>query len=222
MDARPAAARWVDAHAALRSVRDGFRELAGPRPRADRAALALIGALTLLACAATTAPLYLLARVEAAGGRRVGLGRAVAAGPGGDPVPAHGRYRLPPPLHRGPGPGGLGERRLVWSGPGRGRRARPGDDVLAGLPARGPDRRAGGVDRLQDRLGTSLDPDRGRRRRVPRLHPGDVGRLGREPAGHLVVEPGQPRAVLRRVPEELSRLGRSPIRWSWPWRWACR
>jgi hypothetical protein len=60
MEARPAAARWVDAHAPG-AVRDGFRQIV-PLPRADRAAVILIGALTLLACATTVAPLYVLAR----------------------------------------------------------------------------------------------------------------------------------------------------------------
>ena len=65
MEARPDAARWVNQHLP-QSVADGFRAVSGfdPLPLADRAALALTGALTLLACAATVAPLYLLARAS--------------------------------------------------------------------------------------------------------------------------------------------------------------
>ena len=44
------------------SVADGFREILAPLPRADRAALATLGALTLLASVATCVPLYLLGR----------------------------------------------------------------------------------------------------------------------------------------------------------------
>jgi hypothetical protein len=61
MVARPALARWVDGHVPG-SVQPAFREFIGPMPRADRAAVVLIGALTLAACAATVAPLYALAR----------------------------------------------------------------------------------------------------------------------------------------------------------------
>src|SRR5438552_2575207 len=63
MEAHPSAARAVVEHLPP-SVESGFRMLAqfGPLPRADRAALALTGALTLLACASTVLPVYLLAR----------------------------------------------------------------------------------------------------------------------------------------------------------------
>jgi hypothetical protein len=46
------------------TVRAGFREIDNfsPMPIADRAALGIIGALTLLGCAASVLPLYLLAR----------------------------------------------------------------------------------------------------------------------------------------------------------------
>ena len=64
MRAHPGLAKGIAAGLPPR-VAHSFREIAnrfGPVPRADRAALALIGGLTLLACAATVAPLYLLAR----------------------------------------------------------------------------------------------------------------------------------------------------------------
>lgn len=60
---RPEAAQAVD-RALPGSLRAAFREVLGPRPPIDRAAIALIGALTLLASAATVAPLYLLARAS--------------------------------------------------------------------------------------------------------------------------------------------------------------
>lgn len=63
MESRPATARWLVDHLP-RSVDQGFQIIAqyDPLPRADRAALTLMGALTLLACAATVVPLYVLAR----------------------------------------------------------------------------------------------------------------------------------------------------------------
>jgi hypothetical protein len=60
MEKHPAAAKVVVDHLP-ESVAAGFREI-GALPRADRAALAVTGALTLLACAGTVVPLYLLAR----------------------------------------------------------------------------------------------------------------------------------------------------------------
>ncbi|HEX8200245.1 MAG TPA: hypothetical protein VF590_07135 [Isosphaeraceae bacterium] len=59
---RPGLARWVDAHAPG-SVQPAFRAFVGPLPRAERAAVVLVGALTLVACAATVAPQYALARI---------------------------------------------------------------------------------------------------------------------------------------------------------------
>lgn len=44
------------------AVDRGFQQIWVPMPRADRAAVTLIGAVTLLLCAATVLPLYLLAR----------------------------------------------------------------------------------------------------------------------------------------------------------------
>jgi hypothetical protein len=63
--ARPAPARWVVDHLPG-SVEAGFRAINDydPLPMADRAALGLTGALTLLACAATVVPLYALARAS--------------------------------------------------------------------------------------------------------------------------------------------------------------
>jgi hypothetical protein len=63
MNASPETARRV-VESLPSSVEAGFRAIDGfdPLPRADRAALALTGALTLLACAATVVPLYLLGR----------------------------------------------------------------------------------------------------------------------------------------------------------------
>lgn len=63
MEAHPEVARTVVEHLP-RSVEQGFQVIAqyDPLPRADRAALGATGALTLLACAATVLPLYLLAR----------------------------------------------------------------------------------------------------------------------------------------------------------------
>ncbi len=65
LEAHPGLARRVADHLPG-SVEAGFRALGGPGPlpRADRAALATTGALTLLACAATVVPLYLLARAS--------------------------------------------------------------------------------------------------------------------------------------------------------------
>jgi hypothetical protein len=65
MEDHPGTARVV-LGLAPESVRGGFREIERyehrPFPFAHRAALTLIGALTLLLCAATVVPLYLLAR----------------------------------------------------------------------------------------------------------------------------------------------------------------
>jgi hypothetical protein len=61
METSPALARTLD-EALPVEVANAFREIVGPMPRADRAALVLIGALTLLASAATVVPLYLLMR----------------------------------------------------------------------------------------------------------------------------------------------------------------
>ena len=61
MESRPKLARFVVDHLPW-SVAEGFRQVVGALPVADRAALALTGALVLLACAATVVPLYLLAR----------------------------------------------------------------------------------------------------------------------------------------------------------------
>jgi hypothetical protein len=62
---RPPVARWVVDHLP-ESVAGAFRVIQSydPLPIADRAALGLTGALTLLACAATVVPLYLLARAS--------------------------------------------------------------------------------------------------------------------------------------------------------------
>ena len=62
-DARPGLARTVVDHMPG-SVQAGFRAIHeyDPLPMADRAALGLTGALTLLACAGTVVPLYVLAR----------------------------------------------------------------------------------------------------------------------------------------------------------------
>jgi hypothetical protein len=62
---RPLLARWVVGHLPA-SVEAGFRAINEyqPLPMADRAALGLTGALTLLACAATVVPLYVLARAS--------------------------------------------------------------------------------------------------------------------------------------------------------------
>ncbi len=61
MESRPKLARFVVDHLPW-SVEEGFRQVVGALPVADRAALALTGGLVLLACAATVVPLYLLAR----------------------------------------------------------------------------------------------------------------------------------------------------------------
>ena len=108
---RTPAARAVVVDRSPPSVVDGDPGLPRDRaslPRADAAALALTGALTLLACAATVVPLYLLARSSLPPAGRVGLGRLLAAGPLGPDVPADGRHRVPPALDHGPGAGGLG------------------------------------------------------------------------------------------------------------------
>lgn len=63
--------RWTKSHPAAtrailgwtpESVTRGFSEIVGPRPQAERAAIVLAGALTMLACALTVVPLYGLAR----------------------------------------------------------------------------------------------------------------------------------------------------------------
>jgi methylthioxylose transferase len=61
MESRPKLARFVVDHLPW-SVAEGFRQVVGGLPLADRAALALTGGLVLLACAGTVVPLYLLAR----------------------------------------------------------------------------------------------------------------------------------------------------------------
>jgi hypothetical protein len=64
MEAHPTIARAIVEHLPP-SVDAGFREIlpaVGPTSRPERAALALTGVLTLLACAWTAVPLYLLAR----------------------------------------------------------------------------------------------------------------------------------------------------------------
>ncbi|WP_169977288.1 hypothetical protein [Tautonia rosea] len=61
MDAFPGLARGIDERLPVDLV-NAFREILGPMPRADRAALVLIAALTLMICAGTAVPLYLLMR----------------------------------------------------------------------------------------------------------------------------------------------------------------
>jgi hypothetical protein len=61
MRTRPGVAAFVVEHLPA-TVNEGFRLMLGPLPRADRAALAVMGAAGLLACAATVVPLYLLGR----------------------------------------------------------------------------------------------------------------------------------------------------------------
>jgi hypothetical protein len=61
--ARPKLARAVNDHLP-ESIRAGFAAIAEPLPPADRAALGLSGVLTMLACAATVVPLYVLARAS--------------------------------------------------------------------------------------------------------------------------------------------------------------
>ena len=61
MESNPDAARQVVRYAPA-SVDAGFRQVLGPLPPADRAALTLTGAATLLACATTVLPIYFLAR----------------------------------------------------------------------------------------------------------------------------------------------------------------
>ena len=63
MEANPAAARMIDKNLPG-PVESGFRDVLKPMLRSDRAALALTGALTLFFCAATSAPLYALARLS--------------------------------------------------------------------------------------------------------------------------------------------------------------
>lgn len=66
MDRAPGLARLIDA-ALPSDVHYGFRNFVRPLPRADRAAIALIGALTMLASVATAVPLYLLMRSSGQG-----------------------------------------------------------------------------------------------------------------------------------------------------------
>ena len=79
-----------------------------PIPRADRAALYLASLLTLLACAGTVVPLYLLGRSA------LPAAAAWAAAAFWPLVPAANLFQpdadtaYPFALHRGPGPGGLG------------------------------------------------------------------------------------------------------------------
>ncbi|MEO6808942.1 MAG: hypothetical protein ABI353_07500, partial [Isosphaeraceae bacterium] len=61
MESQPELARFVVAHLP-ETVLVGFREILGPLSTTDKATLAWIGAWTLLACSATVAPLYCLAR----------------------------------------------------------------------------------------------------------------------------------------------------------------
>lgn len=61
MDAFPGLANRVD-EGMPGELAVAFREIIGPMPRADRAALVLIAALTWIACASTAVPLYLLVR----------------------------------------------------------------------------------------------------------------------------------------------------------------
>jgi hypothetical protein len=61
MDGAPGLARGIDDGMPV-GLSDAFRQIVGPMPRPDRAALVLIAAMTWLACASTSAPLYLLMR----------------------------------------------------------------------------------------------------------------------------------------------------------------
>jgi hypothetical protein len=61
MDASPGLAKRIDA-ATPRALAEAFRQIIGPIPRADRAALVLVAGLTLLACSATSAPIFLMMR----------------------------------------------------------------------------------------------------------------------------------------------------------------
>jgi hypothetical protein len=61
MDTSPGLAKGIDA-ITPRGLSDAFRQIIGPIPRADRAALVLLAGLTMLACAATSAPIYLMMR----------------------------------------------------------------------------------------------------------------------------------------------------------------
>jgi hypothetical protein len=61
METSPGLAKGIDA-AIPRGISDAFRQIIGPLPRADRAALVLLAGLTMLACAATSAPIYLMMR----------------------------------------------------------------------------------------------------------------------------------------------------------------
>ena len=144
--ARPAVARWVVDHlpgpvvAAFRAI-DAY----DPLPMADRATLGLTAALTVLACAATVVPLYLLARANLSAPAAWSAAVALAARPLGDPVPTVGRHRVSRCLavRRWPG-GACGQgrprpRMACW----RRRRdcACARDGFHAGLPAGRPDRR---------------------------------------------------------------------------------
>ncbi len=63
MESKPELTRAIVTHLPG-SVSDGFRIFPGTTTQAERASAAIIGALTLLACATTVVPLYLLARAS--------------------------------------------------------------------------------------------------------------------------------------------------------------
>ncbi len=111
MERQPALAGFLLDHMPA-AVEQGFRVFAerDPHPltRADRAALYATALLTLLACAGTVVPLYLLARVALPRTGGLGGGGALAAGPGRQPVPAGRRHGLPLALDVRPGAGCLG------------------------------------------------------------------------------------------------------------------
>ena len=110
MERQPALADFLLDHMPA-AVDQGFRVFADrdPQPlsRADRAALYATALLTLLACARTVVPLYLLARVGAPGTGGLGGGGTLAAGPGRQPFPAGRRRGLPAALDDRTGAGRL-------------------------------------------------------------------------------------------------------------------
>src|SRR5262249_55648031 len=106
-----------------KEIDQGFRKELGPLPRADRAALALTGALTLLACSATVVPLYLLAR---SGLSARGAWAATAPWP---VVPAAILFQ-PVADTAFPLPATTALALAAWSGRGR---ARPGLAVASGM-----------------------------------------------------------------------------------------
>ncbi len=61
MESHPSLASGIDAYTPG-SITSGFREITGPQPLADRAAIVLLATLTMLACGLTVVPLYALAR----------------------------------------------------------------------------------------------------------------------------------------------------------------